>query len=375
MNLCMTKSRKNILVLGFDLSEQNCLVELLSAGGSECPFCVWIEPTGESPDLVIERFRSGERSGARMHHVPVLGLVSEEDAAQIQCDFGYQDVLPWELLNADWLRHAIRRVIQRFAQETERREIEARLIVRERLGSVGLFASSIAHEIGTPLGVIRGKAEFQLLKHQEDPRYVRDLNVIIQQVDRIARYVRGVVNLGSSKASGAPVSVKLCGMMGEVLDLMGPALHASGIQVELQGVQSGPGLVKVEPEAFRQVLFELFSNSIHAIDEAIRRGMVREGRIRASYRHQEGRIECSFSDNGIGMNAEELDRVFHPFRSNKGFGEGWGLGLSISYRLIENWNGSLKIQSEPGRGTLVTFTLPEATDQVRPQVNQTFASP
>ena len=371
----MTKSRKNILVLGFDQDEQNRLVELLSAGGSECPFCVWIEPHVESPDLVIERFHSGQRPGSRIHRVPVLGLVKAQDVSEIECEFGYQDVLQWEFLTADWLRHSIRRVIQRFTQESDRREVEARLIVRERLGSVGLFASSIAHEIGTPLGVIRGKAEFQLLKHQDDPRYVRDLNVIIQQVDRIARYVRGVVNLGSGQAVSAPVSVKICSMMGEVLDMMKPALQASGIQLDLQGVESGPGRVKVDPEAFRQGWFELFSNSIYAIDRAIRDGMIQEGRIWASYRHREGRIECSFSDNGMGMNPEELDRVFHPFRSNKGFGEGQGLGLSISYRLIESWNGTLKIQSEPGRGTHVTFSLPEAADQVRPQVDQALSSP
>jgi signal transduction histidine kinase len=204
---------------------------------------------------------------------------------------------------------------------------------------------------------------------------VRDLNVIIQQVDRIARYVRGVVNLGSGQVGAALETVNLCAIMSDVLALMEPALYVSGIEVDLQGVESGPGLVKVDPEGFRQVLFELFSNSLHAIDESIRKGLIREGRIRASYRHHEGRIECSFSDNGIGMGSEELDRVFHPFRSNKGFGEGWGLGLSISYRLIESWGGTMRVQSESGRGTLVTFFLPEATNQVGSQSNQALPSP
>ena len=368
-------TRQNILVLGFDPDEQIRLVELLSAGGSKCPFCVWIEPGVDAPDLVIERFYSGIQHGSRIHHVPVLGVVRASDASEIQFDFSYQDLLLWETLTADWLRISIGRVIQRFALESERREVEARMIVRERLGSVGLFASSIAHEIGTPLGVIRGKAEFQLLKHQDDPRYVRDLNVVIQQVDRIARYVRGVVNLGSRNHGGSLVTVKLCSMMGEVLELMEPSLHASGITVDLSCEESKVGRVRVEPESFRQVLFELFSNSIHAIDSSIRKGLIQEGKILASYRFQDGRIVCSFSDNGIGMSADELESVFHPFRSNKGFGEGWGLGLSISYRLIESWDGTLSVQSEPGRGTLITFSLPEATDQVRPQVDQALPGP
>jgi len=369
-------SRKNILVLGFSVSEQNRLMDLLSAEGSNSPFCVWVDANDSTPDLVIECFDPGQPDRARFHQVPVLSLIRERDLDGIHHDFKYQDVLPWEGVSPGWLRHSIRRAIVRFALESDRRETESKLIVRERLASVGLFASSIAHEIGTPLGVIRGKAEFQLLKHQDDPRYVRDLNVMIQQVDRIARYVRSVVNLGSGLSQqGAWVTVSLCSVMADVLELMGPALHASGIRVDLSGIESGPGRVMVEPEAFRQVLFELFSNSIHAIDSAIRKGSIREGRIQASYQHHAGRIECIFSDNGIGMNPEDLDRVFHPFRSNKGFGEGWGLGLSICYRLIESWNGTLKVQSEAGRGTRVTFSLPEATDQIRSQVNQTFPTP
>jgi signal transduction histidine kinase len=367
--------RQNILVLGFNPEEQNRLVELLSSSESDCPFCVWIEPGTENPDLVLERFRPGMTPFSRMHQVPVLGLVWREDANKIQHDFVYQDVLLWETLSADWLAVSVRRVIERFLRESERRDTETRLIVRERLASVGLFASSIAHEIGTPLGVIRGKAEFQLLKHQDDPRYVRDLNVMIQQVDRIARYVRSVVDLGAGSSSRGWVTVSLCSIMAEVLALMEPALVASGISVSLSGREWGPGAVNVEPEAFRQVLFELFSNSIHAIDAGIKRGLIQEGRIRASYRHHSGRVECVFEDNGVGMSPEELEGVFHPFRSNKGFGEGWGLGLSISYRLIESWNGTLGVESQPGAGTRVVFSLPEASIQVRSQIEQALPGP
>jgi signal transduction histidine kinase len=370
----MMRRKKNILIHGFDRDEQIRLVGMLSAGGSDCPFCIWIEAGEFAPDLLIERFHPGKKSEGIRYQLPVLGLVREDEALETHREFGYQEVLPWERLTPAWLHHAIQSVIERFTLENQRREIESRILVRERLSSVGLFASSIAHEIGTPLGVIRGKAEFQLLKHQDDPRYVRDLNVIIQQVDRIARYVRGVVNLGSG-SGGRVESVHLCSMMADVLALMEPALNASNITVGLKGLETGPGKVKVEPEAFRQVLFELFSNSIHAIEVAIRKGWIREGRIDAFYRHHEGRIECSFYDNGAGMSADELEKVFHPFRSNKGFGGGWGLGLAISYRWIESWNGNLKLESEPGRGTRVTFSLPEATDELRPQIEQTVPCP
>ncbi len=115
--------RQNILVLGFNPEEQNRLVELLSSSESDCPFCVWIEPGTENPDLVLERFRPGMTPFSRMHQVPVLGLVWREDANKIQHDFVYQDVLLWETLSADWLAVSVRRVIERFLRESERRDI------------------------------------------------------------------------------------------------------------------------------------------------------------------------------------------------------------------------------------------------------------
>lgn len=319
-----------------------------------------LEPDSkEIPDLVFVMIHRSENSTRRMRTMPVIGLTTNEGAEERGVPEGFQDVLPWNSLNGSWIVHAVIRALEDFQSERLRREQESKWIIRERLASVGLLASSIAHEIGTPLGVIRGKAEFQLLKLQDDPPRARDLGVMIQQVDRIAGYVRSVVNLAHGSSESGLAEVELCSMMAEVRSLVDPTLHSSNIRVHVSGgAEWGPAIVQVQPEAFRQVLFELFSNSIHAIEAARQVGIIEEGQIRAFYRKAAGSVECCFEDNGIGMDEMELEKAIHPFRSTKGFGKGLGLGLSMSYRWIERWNGSLSLESTSGKGTRVRFSLP-----------------
>jgi signal transduction histidine kinase len=359
----MENSTLSVVLIGFESSEERVLRHLVSLiGNLRLSLVAGVSTSLFHVDLVFER--TNDTSHSRVPHlgVPIIGFRGVECGASASCG-DFDELLELEKLTPDWLAHSVAGVMRRFKQNRERRKLESEWVVRERVASVGLLASSIGHEIGTPLGVIRGKAEFQLLR-VKDAKQGRDLGVIIDQVDRIARYVRQVVNLSPSLGVGGVISVDLCSMMAEVRGLMDPALEAAGIRVTLRGCERGFSRARVEPEAFRQVLLELFSNSIHAIESAKKSGLIKEGRIHASYRRSEGWLECCFEDNGVGMNAEEIASALHPFRSNKGFGGGHGLGLSVSYRWIQSWNGTLRLESEPGRGLKVHFSLPESELEV-----------
>jgi signal transduction histidine kinase len=352
------------VLIGFDEVEIARLGQLVREYGSSC--LQLLSGPGANPrdaDLVLVKIAGSGGSRVPLFGIPMIGFVSRRaDSDTTNSEF--EEVLVLSDLTGSWLEHSVKGVMRRHAQNQERRRLESEWVVRERVASVGLLASSIAHEIGTPLGVIRGKAEFQLLRLSADPKQARDLGVIIDQVDRIARYVRQVANLSPSVGRGGVVSVDLCSMMAEVRGLMNPALEAAGIRVTLRGCERGFSRARVEPEAFRQVLLELFSNSIHAIESARRSGLIDEGWIHASYRRVQGRLECCFEDNGVGMREEEIACALHPFQSHKGFGGGHGLGLSVSYRWIQSWNGTLRLESEPGRGTKVVFSLPESEIEV-----------
>jgi len=243
-------------------------------------------------------------------------------------------------------------------EQQEKLRLERELRHSERLASVGRLAAGLAHEIGTPLSIIGGRSEY-LLRRPRGPEELKDnLGVIRSQSDRIAAIVRQLLEF-SRRREPVFQPIDLLALLDNVKYLLAHQLQEKSIRVEMKGLSDLPK-ISADPELLQQVFINLYSNSFHALSQGgvikINAGITDRGPKTSSQASHWLRI--SFEDNGAGISPEHIGRVFDPFFTTKDVGEGIGLGLSVSYGIIQEHDGDIHIESEPDRFTCFIIHLP-----------------
>ena len=243
-------------------------------------------------------------------------------------------------------------------EQQEKLKLEQELRHSERLASVGRLAAGLAHEIGTPLAIIGGRSEY-LLRRSRSPEELKDnLGVIRSQSDRIAAIVRQLLEF-SRRREPVFQPVDLLELLDNVKYLLAHQLREKDIRVETAGLTVPK--ISADPELLQQVFINLYSNSLHAIGpggvikigaEITDRGITQASPAAGHW------LRISFEDNGAGIAPEHIGRVFDPFFTTKDVGEGIGLGLSVSYGIIQEHGGDIHVESEPGRFTRFIIYLP-----------------
>lgn len=250
---------------------------------------------------------------------------------------------------------------QHAAREAEERlNLERQLRHSERLASLGRLAAGIAHEMGAPLQVIDGRAR-QLLNHQDTPVEVRqrNLTIIRTQTERIARIVRQLLNLARPYHLRLR-EVDLSQAMAEALELLEPG--AAQAQVQLAPVPTTRLMVKADPELLHQVFMNICLNAIQTVS-ANRQG---DGKVSVDFipdaMCKEGGsfIAVRIVDNGGGIAPEHFASLFDPFFTTREPGQGTGLGLSVSRRIIEEHGGWIEAANNEEGGATFTIYLPES---------------
>lgn len=244
-------------------------------------------------------------------------------------------------------------------EQQEKLKLEHELRHSERLASVGRLAAGLAHEIGTPLAIIGGRSEY-LLRRSRNPEELKDnLGVIRSQSDRIAAIVRQLLEF-SRRREPVFQPVDLLGLLENVKYLLAHQLREKDIRVETAGLNTLPK-ISADPELLQQIFINLYSNSLHALGPGgvikIGAEITARGIIQASPAAGH-RLRISFEDNGAGIAPEHIGRVFDPFFTTKDVGEGIGLGLSVSYGIIQEHGGDIQVESEPGSFTRFIIYLP-----------------
>ncbi len=225
---------------------------------------------------------------------------------------------------------------------------QARIVEAETMSTVGEMGSTLAHSIRNPLASIRSTAELAI----EDPDCAwRDqARDIIGAADRIERSVRDLLTLGRAPAEPlSPVAVN--GVVAEAVDALAREFERAGGAGRVRADASDPRVL-VDPAALRQVVASLLANSL----EAGGRGSSVEV---STARLPGGRgVEVCVRDSGPGIAPADLPGVLRPFHTTKP--RGLGLGLPLAKRFVERAGGVFAIESEPGAGTTVRMTFPEA---------------
>lgn len=247
---------------------------------------------------------------------------------------------------------------------TERRSMERQILRQDRLASIGMLASSLAHEIGNPLGVIRGRAEIIMnsLKSgiaNSTEASVQGLDTIIGQIDRISRLIESLLKISRVPQEVRLTSVPLNSLAQEVSALLGENLRRKGIQLDNR-LQGSPIAVMADSQHLQQILLNLMINSVHAIEEERKRsGRSDDHYVRLACEMSDGEhVTVVIEDTGCGLTQEVKQRMFEPFFTTKTPGQGTGLGLAIVQRLIEEMQGCIRVESQgPGLGARMLIQL------------------
>jgi two-component system NtrC family sensor kinase len=239
--------------------------------------------------------------------------------------------------------------------ETERTmDLQQQLRHAETLAVAGKLATGIAHEIGTPLNIISGRAEFVLHTLSPEDRRREELAIIIAQIDRISGIIRALLDMvRPAKPDLQPAA--LPGAVERLLPLLRHAARRHGVVLDAALPGDLPPIL-VDPNQLQQVLINLLMNAVQAAEPG--------GRVRltAAGADEGGRpgVALSVTDTGSGIPPEILPRIFEPFFTTKPAGQGTGLGLAICRDIIKEHGGEIRVDSRPGQGTTVTVWLPEA---------------
>ncbi|HEY5656640.1 MAG TPA: protoglobin domain-containing protein [Myxococcota bacterium] len=249
---------------------------------------------------------------------------------------------------ADELAKEGRRLVRDYeAQGVVLRRTTKRAIEAEELASIATLVAGLAHEIGTPMGVIHGHAKMlESAVRGEDAEW--RLKTIQEQIGRISRIIQTLLNMARPRTAQR-VPVALEPLIETTFSFLTEKLARRGIRIE-RSFKPAPS-ISGDPERLQQLFLNLFLNAADAMPDG---GVLRVGMEET----EDGELEIRVADSGTGIPPEDLERIFNPFFTTKEAGEGNGLGLMVCKGIISDHGGSIGVESMPGEGTEFRISLP-----------------
>ncbi len=249
--------------------------------------------------------------------------------------------------------------------EANRERIEAleKLRHTERLATLGRLSAGMAHELGTPLNVIAGRAKLIGSAGLGPEDISRSAKIIGEQAERMTNIMRQLLSF-ARRGKARLQAVELNAAMRALVPLLDPELHQR--QVELKIVECAEPLwVTADPGQLQQVLLNLSLNGIQAMPDGglLELSCQSAGAAQPPESLAEtegGWAELQVRDQGVGISAENQQHIFDPFFTTKEVGQGTGLGLSITYGIVEEHGGWIEVDSQPGTGSCFRVFLPQA---------------
>jgi two-component system, NtrC family, sensor kinase len=235
---------------------------------------------------------------------------------------------------------------------TERIELEVQLTQADKLSSIGLLAAGVAHEVNTPLAVISSYTQMLAKQLQSDPQKAGLLEKITKQTFRASEIVNNLLNF--SRTTGTELTeVSLNKVIADTLALLEHQFKVAHIQVQSELSEKLP-LIQGNAGRLQQVFLNLFLNAKDAMAGG---GVLNVATLNGEF------VSVRVSDTGSGIAQENIHRIYDPFFTTKtspaeGQNRGTGLGLSVTYGIIQEHAGNIRVESRPGEGTTFTLDFP-----------------
>jgi two-component system NtrC family sensor kinase len=251
--------------------------------------------------------------------------------------------------------------IKDFADELARSQ--AQLIQSEKLAATGKLAASIAHELNNPLQAVQSCVYLvadQTASHDPNRQY---LDIAREELDRVARIVGRMVDFYRPSDEGR-IPTDVNALLESVVALVRKRLQQGGIEMDLELTPDLP-LIVATGDHLKQVFLNIIINALEAMPQG--------GRLEMFTRYVSGRgdrkkastdaafVEIEFADTGVGIPAEHINNIFDPFFTTKS--KGMGLGLSVSYGIVERHGGQIRVESKVDEGTTFVVRLPVEGDR------------
>lgn len=235
---------------------------------------------------------------------------------------------------------------------TSRVRLEEQLQQREKLSSIGLLAAGVAHEVNTPLTGVSSYTQMLLgMLNENDPKHALLLKVR-RQAERATNIVNNLLNFSRTGDATEFSELDVSRVLDDTLQLLEPQLRGNQIEI-VRGYDPESPLVIGNSGKLQQVFTNLLLNARDALPAG---GSIRISTIPSD----DHSLMIEVSDSGTGIAPENVAKIYDPFYTTKGVGRGTGLGLAVSYGIVQEHSGHISVESTPGHGTIFRITLPTA---------------
>lgn len=242
---------------------------------------------------------------------------------------------------------------------TSRVRLEEQLQQREKLSSIGLLAAGVAHEVNTPLTGVSSYTQMLLgMLAETDPKHALLLKVR-RQAERATNIVNNLLNFSRTGDATEFTELDIGRVLDDTLQLLEPQLRGNQIEI-VRGYDPDSPPVIGNSGKLQQVFTNLLLNARDAIPFG--------GSIKISTAASDDEsLTIEIADSGIGIAPENVAKIYDPFYTTKGVGRGTGLGLAVSYGIVQEHSGHISVESTPGHGTIFRISLPTVQARARLQ--------
>jgi two-component system NtrC family sensor kinase len=311
----------------------------------------WLGNNLSSPIRALEE---GARRVASGEVLPDISVVGRDEIAALASEFNVMKhrLAEREAENQSLNRTLEQKVQERTAQLEEKGQqllnTQKNLALAERLAGIGLLASGVAHEINNPLAIIRGNAELLEMSPRLDDSDQSEVETIIRQVGRVERIVSNLLTFArANKKVNRPFQIEA--LLEDILNQIGHQIPLEPYSIERR-YQMADAIQEGDEDQLRQVFTNLIVNALQAMEGG--------GTLEVSTAIDSESRFCSVTirDSGSGIPAEIRGKLFTPFFTTKP--RGTGLGLAVSYGIVKDHGGDIRVESEAGQGAAFTVVLP-----------------
>jgi two-component system sensor histidine kinase PilS (NtrC family) len=299
----------------------------------------------------ITGIRKGSIIGQRIDSVlPVFKFpFSEGRKEDIIIVEGVQKIIGLGISTLRGIDESTKGFIVIFQDLTQLKRLETEMKQKEKWAAIGELSSNIAHEIRNPLASLKGSIEM-LKEDSVSKNYKKRLmEIALNEMERLDRIITDFLRY-SRPTPPEFKRFELHGMLDETIELL---KNVEQNNISINKKYTGRLEVDADPQKMRQVFWNLGINSIEAMPEG--------GELIISTRNMDRSVEITFKDFGAGIDGKNIEKIFYPFFTTKE--NGTGLGLAIAYRIIEEHNGRINVNSSPGVGTTFEIILPKTDEK------------
>ncbi len=303
----------------------------------------------------IRALEEGARRIASGENLPDISVDSHDEISSLADEFNAmkQRLQERNVENQALNRTLEQKVLERTAQLEEKSlqllNTQRDLAQSERLAGIGVLASGVAHEINNPLAIIRGNAELLEMSAHLGDSDQSEVETIIRQVGRVERIVSNLLTFARTKQKIIrPFHIE--DLLHDILEQVGHQIQLDSYDIERKYKASNDE-IEGDEDQLRQVFTNLIINGLQAMETG--------GRLSVSTVIDPETSCClvSIGDSGAGIPADVKEKLFTPFFTTRT--RGTGLGLAVSYGIVKDHGGDIRVESEPGQGALFTVVLPQ----------------